>query len=33
MQYDAYKYRISVINDKVRVNIGPKTLIDMMHFQ
>ena len=29
---DEYKYRISVVNDKVRVNVKPETLVDLMYF-
>jgi hypothetical protein len=30
---DEYKYRIAVINEKVRVNINPITLVDFMRFR
>lgn len=29
---DEYKYRVAVVNDKVRLNIKPLTLCDMMRF-
>ena len=31
-QTDEYKYRISIVNDKVRVNVRPDTLVDVMYF-
>jgi len=30
---DEYKYRIAVINEKVRVNVNPVTLCDFMRFR
>jgi hypothetical protein len=30
---DEYKYRMAVIVDKVRVNINPVTLVDVMRFR
>jgi hypothetical protein len=30
---DEYKYRIAVINDKVRLNVNPVTLCDVMRFR
>ena len=29
---DEYKYRVAVVNDKIRLNIKPLTLCDMMRF-
>jgi hypothetical protein len=29
---DAYKYRIEVLNEKIRVNVDPRTLQDVMYF-
>ena len=33
MQYDDYKYRIAVVNEKMRVNINPNTLCDVKKYQ
>ena len=33
MLRDSYKYRIAVIADKVRVNVNPTTLNDVMRFR
>ena len=30
MMNDDYKYRIAIVNEKVRMNINPTTLVDMM---
>lgn len=32
MLTDDYKYRIAVVNDKIRLNINPTTLVDTMRF-
>lgn len=29
---DEYKYRVAIVNDKIRLNIKPLTLCDMMRF-
>jgi hypothetical protein len=29
---DDYKYRIAIVNDKIKVNINPNTLVDVMRF-
>ena len=33
MQRDNYKYRIALVNDKVKININPTTLNDVMRFR
>ena len=30
MMNDEYKYRIAIVNEQVRVNINPSTLVDVM---
>ena len=29
---DEYKYRVAIVNEKVRININPSTLRDMMKY-
>lgn len=32
MTIDEYKYRVAVVADKIRLNINPKILVDVMYF-
>lgn len=33
MNVDEYKYKIAVASDKVKINLNPITLTDIMYFQ
>ena len=33
MNTDEYKYRIAVSTDKIKINMNPNTLTDIMYFQ
>lgn len=33
MNVDQYKYRISVSSDKVKINMNPRALTDMMYYR
>lgn len=33
MLTDDYKYRIAVVNDKVKINMDPQTLSDLQRFR
>lgn len=33
MMRDEYKYRVAIINEKIRINVNPITLVDVMRFR